>query len=478
MSGQVLFVISIFNYHREVEPIVDKFIQGGWEVDVLLGWQDQDALIAEKEYISKGANVIWTPFEMAYGSGFPEKKHFANTKENIAKRQETLPYRLQDVKKILKNISIIQFAAEVLFHHRRITRLKEFSAQILDRGKYDIVFQGPFHSVGKLDNTVYTLAKQRNLPNYCYPVSAYHGRSNAIMSRKQNISAGMVQPNLYKDNNFINRIIAFIFPHWLEKFEGKVFFLSHPSLMYASYLQGVELEDIWAKPQPGFDSIFVFSNFSKSLLDDGRFPMEKVQVCGVPLLDKAIMRLSCREEEHKLYDHINLTPDDNFILLNVEPSFEHHYCEEEIHWKRFDQLMKTVSEIEMPVVLSLHPLCNYNNYKHVIKEYGFNISSDYKIHDLYPFCSLVLSFACSTNIFAEMFGKPLVIYDFFDLTTKNSPRAAEFRLPNAKFCYNFQDIKIELSKIAQIEVKEKLTSQQTPMASDKVFNYITNLPRN
>lgn len=447
MPKRALFVISIYNYHREVEPVVRRFLKEGWAVDVLLGWRGEAAQVALEAYETYGAHVIHAPQEMCYG--FDELVPSNGAEEVDVETQPVFASRkpsvVERIKGFLRQFGLLYFVQNVRSHLKQIENIKLYVETQLDISGYDAAFQGPFHSVGKLDNVVYCALKTQKTPNYCYPVSAYHGRMNAIMARRDNIELGMVSSELFKDHNYINRIFARLFPYWVADFMGKSFFLSDLSLMFASWIKKVELEDVWAKPQPGFRQIFVYSEFSRSFLEDGQFPMEKTVVCGIPLLDESIERLKNEYESKKLFTYLGLEEDEPFVLFNVEPSYEHHYCDKETHWKRFNELMETVTSVGYPVVLSLHPLCRYEDYSFATDKYAVKISTEYKIHDLYPYCALSVSFACSTNILAEIFHKRVIIYDFFNMTQPDSPRAIEFRLPFAEFCYSTEELKEKLS---------------------------------
>ena len=97
-----------------------------------------------------------------------------------------------------------------------------------------------------------------------------------------------------------------------------------------------------------------------------------------------------------------------------------------------------VSGHGVPVVLSLHPLCDAARYDFAEDKYGVFICRDYKIHELYPFCAFSISFPCSTNLLASMFKKPLVIYDFFGLTNTNADSALMHALPGACIAVDIQ----------------------------------------
>ena len=238
MLKRVLFVISIYNYHREVEPVVYKFIEEGWQVDVLLGWHDQTALDAESVYEERGAHVLWTPFEMAYGPGFPSTNENKNSSINTCSETTNSHVSIIDklkatLKGAIKKVPFILVSVETLFHLRRISRLKKFTEHFFNKNQYSAIFQGPFHSVGRLDNAFYCQARTRGVPNYCYPVSAYHGHKIAIQARHDNIINGMLPKRLFVNDSIENRCFALLYKRGTISVIGERIFLNTPPLMLA-----------------------------------------------------------------------------------------------------------------------------------------------------------------------------------------------------------------------------------------------------
>jgi hypothetical protein len=250
----------------------------------------------------------------------------------------------------------------------------------------------------------------------------------------------MSPASLAVDYDALNRVVAWFFPHWTLRRGRQSIFMWDPVRMLAAWSAGLLERNVWQKPSIEMNAVFVFSEFSRQLLVDSAYPMNRVFVVGVPLLDAVIQKASDPSDRAVLYAHLGLRTGDDFVLYNVEPSAEHHYADWDVHWRNFHAMMKAVTSIGMPVVLSLHPLSRLEDYAFAEREYGVKISRERKIYELYPHCRIAVSFACSTNLVAQIFCKPLVIYDFFDMASEHSDRADEFRLPGALVAHSAADI--------------------------------------
>jgi hypothetical protein len=201
--------------------------------------------------------------------------------------------------------------------------------------------------------------------------------------------------------------------------------------MFVAWVHRLFFNRLWMKPSLDFKRVFVFSEYSAELLRTDGYPMDKVVVSGEPLLDQVWRRVGDAVEQRRLYEYLKLAPGTRFLLVNIEPAAEHSYCDWERHWAFFHELMNAVTGHGMPVVLSLHPLCDAPHYDFVEEKYGVFICRDVKIHELYPFCGLSISFPCSTNLLASIFRKTLVIYDFFHLTDSDPDSTFVHALPGA-----------------------------------------------
>lgn len=432
--SRALFVISIYNYHREVQPVVANFTRNGWQVIVAIGWLGQTADEAAAAYSALGCTVERVPEAMAYRGDIPKSTAISATKP-IGRTDERSP-------------GIARRLVGLVGTLRRMLAVKSWVARFMSRIQPDVVLSGPFHSFGTFDNAFLQESRRRAAPHCCYPVSAYHGRKSAILARFNNLTMGMLPKNLNADVDALSRLIGKMFPRWTQTRDGRTIFMWEPMGMLAGRLTGLMDGDVWQKPSPNFDAVFVFNRFSRDLLAANEFPMDKVSIVGIPLLDAAAARASDPEACRRLHADLGLGAGESFLLFNVEPSAEHHYCDWDKHWQNFRTMMNIVTKQDVPVVLSLHPLCRFEDYAFAEEEFGVRISRRWKIHDLYPHCGFVVSFPCSTNLIAETFGKPLAIYDFFMMAHPDSPRIDEFRLPGALVGHTVTEIEANIGQLA------------------------------
>ena len=75
---------------------------------------------------------------------------------------------------------------------------------------------------------------------HCYnPFSPYHGRSNAINARFDNLEKGMLSEVLSADYDLLNRLLAKWFPRWNAKRDVKTILMFDPLEMLAGSWTGM-----------------------------------------------------------------------------------------------------------------------------------------------------------------------------------------------------------------------------------------------
>ncbi len=436
---RALFVVSIYNYHREVQPVIENFVRNGWRVTVLIGWLGESADEAFAKYSAVGCTVERVPQAMAY------RGDTAISAEKSARTS-------RPVKTTSSGPSIARRLIGLMSYLKQMLSVRIWVAGYIRRSQPTVVLSGPFHSFGTFDNAFLLESRIRGLHHCCYPVSAYHGKIGAISARLNNLKMGMLEVILRADFDALNRLIAKLQPQWTRTIEEVTIFMWDPMGMLSARWLGLMNADVWQKPSPNFDTVFVFNRFSQRLLEQSEFPTDKVCIVGIPLLDAVLARTKVSRASCSLFADLGLQVDEPFLLFNVEPSVEHHYCDYDRHWDNFRAMMEIATKQGLPVVLSLHPLCNIKDYVFAEKEFGVHISRAWKIHDLYPHCKLIVSFPCSTNLIAEAFNKPLVIYDFFMMAHPDSPRVEEFRLPGAKIGHTLAEVERNIAEVVSTQM--------------------------
>jgi hypothetical protein len=430
---RALFVASAVSYFREMAPVVWHFAENDWEVRVLLGSVSplSDDVVAECR--ARGIRADIVPLAVGYGSevGKAPESPRAQALQPFAAQSRLQSALWRWARDAVRRTRLNRFLA-VPSHWIRMRRIRRYADTFIDDAQPDVVFQGPYHSVGQIDNGIARACVRRNIPRYCLPNSGYLGGKILEVGRSVHIKTGMASAAILTDYDWVNRVFARLFPSWTcHMADGRRAFYWDPVFVFMAWINGLFFDRLWQKPSVDFKRVFAFSDYSSELLRTGGYPMEKVVVSGEPLLDSVWLRSSDPDAQRTLYSYLKLAPGTPFLLVNIEPSAEHCYCDWDRHWAFFGGMMNAVSCHGMPVILSLHPLCDAARYDFAKEKYGVFICRDFKIHELYPFCAISISFPCSTNLLASMFKKPLVIYDFFGLTDTNADSALMHALPGA-----------------------------------------------
>jgi hypothetical protein len=433
LMRSALFVFSIVHYYREMMPVARYFRDRGWQVRVIIGWDGSSAKDAAADCRANGLELVEVNpaflIRSEHGGAVPPAEPSAPG--TTSPRAHPFLYR------------IAMFADSL----SKLTRMKRHARALIGTMVPDIVFAGPYHSPDLLHNGIAAVCRVRRIPYCNLPASAYVGEHNSVLGRFLNRRLGMQTSVIDVGYDRLNRLMSHLFPGWTRTRDNVSIFMWDPLLILAARLCGVLVGNIWQKPAESFDVVYVYSEFSRKMLAESGYDPHKIVVCGIPLLDAPRRMLGDKDHRAAMWHRLGLPDDSGFLLFNVEPSYEHRYATHSDHWRRFHELMAAMRRTGMPVVLSLHPLCNIADYEFAEAEYGVAISRDYRIFDLYPYCRLSVSFPCSTNVVAEEFGKPLVIYDYFGMTAENGPRKDLFRLANARYGYTVEEVEREIAAV-------------------------------
>ena len=394
---RVLFVASAVSYFREMAPAVWHFAERGWDVRVLLGSVSPltDGVVAE--CAARGIKAEVAPANVSYGAEVAETQDANAPPSSPSAVPETkpmssrLPGGLRGAIRWTRLGRFLRIPADI----GRMRRIRKFSDDYLGTLKPDAVFQGAYHSVGQSDNGIARACEARSIPRYCLPNSGYVGARIMPVGRRSHLDTGMATDGIRADYDWVNRLFAAAFPKWTFTLrDGRKIFYWDPVFVFMAWLNDLFFDRLWMKPALDFKRVFVFSEYSERLLRDDGYPTNRVLTAGQPLLDSVWERSADKAQQEALSRHLGLAPGTPFLLLNIEPSAEHSYCSWEKHWENFNAVMKAVTAHGMPVVLSLHPLCDAPRYEFAVKKYDIFICKDYKIHDLYPFCGIIIKNKC------------------------------------------------------------------------------------
>jgi hypothetical protein len=280
----------------------------------------------------------------------------------------------------------------------------------------------------------------------CIPQSPYVGERWAVEARYQRYLEGRF-PDFLVAHSRGNRVLARVFPDWTRTRNGVAMFAHHPQRMLAAWLAGLLDPNPWQQPSDRYDLCFLESDFSRDLLVTSGYPAAKIVVAGKPLLDGSVRRLAKPGAAAALRREVGVEEGQTFVLMNVEPQYEHGMIDRDEHLGRVRTLFRLLGGDGRKVVVSLHPLCDPADYRPVAADEGVSLPERLTIGDLYPVCDVSVSFPCSTNLLAPLFDKPLLIYDFSGLARPESPRADLFRLPGASYAYTVDEVPAALGEV-------------------------------
>jgi hypothetical protein len=439
---KALFVFSIFHYWKEMHPVARHFAATGWRVHILIGWSGSSADAVEAECHGLGIATSRVPAPHNFG----DHQAAAAAAADAADAPEAGPPTPRMPAFARSWLHFPRRLVDFWRAFRRAGAAKAYGRAVLEEVAPDLVFGGPWQAAGSFDNAIAFWCRRRGLPYCCLSFSPYMGEPNNIGGKFSHLEHGMAGDYIRHDYDLVNRAIAWAFPQWTRSRGGATIFYWDPVRILAARLYGLVERNIWQRPSERYDLVFVFSEFSRRMLVEARYDTAKIVVAGMPLLDGIVARLADPAYRAELARMLGLAPGEEFILYNVEPGLEHSYVAAETHWQRFHAHMEVLRASGMKIVLSLHPLCRLQDYRFVEANPGFKVIERPSIHELYPYCRLVVSHACSTNLLAEEFGKPLVIIDHAEMTREGAPRAGLFRMKDALYAYDAEELAARLGE--------------------------------
>lgn len=454
-----LFVFSTYSFSREMYPVARYFRQKGWAVHVLIGWDsgwspEGMSDVCARTCEADGFVVHHVPLKLKHrvvqhGAATVPERSLVEAVKNVGRHRFFSPLRLARwfAINIAENLAV-----------------RRFCRGLIATVRPDVMFAGASHSL-RFDAAIALACVESKIPQACIPFSPYLGEKDAVRARFSNIDKGMLPPTLEADYNWLNRLLARNFPGWIRERGDKRVFMFDPVQMLAARLTGLLPANPWCTPSEMFDAVFVESELSREMLLESNYPPEKIVLTGKPLLDAVFANLEDEAYRAELYWKLNVPLGEPFVLVNVEPSAEHHYSSWEAHWDRYHQLMGCLHKFDVKFVLSLHPLCNPDNYRPLSEKYGFVIADGIKIAELYPYCSFAVSFPCSTNLLAEVFGKRLIMYDFFFMATPNEHGDNNRFIPGASYAHTADELaRLIESHLAGAE--KKSSAARVPQAAE------------
>lgn len=458
-SRSILIVLSTGHVAlRELRPVVEHFHTSGWRVVLRLGASGREANAAVAMFRDKGMDAEIIPPGIGYGEAEQvEARSEVDELDGalpIAAAPE--PNRVREAMKRALRPFLVHRAVAFWRYFRAALRRRRWATALLEARSVDAVLMNMFHSVGEIDNALQWAARRVRIPLFCLTNSSYVGEAIHLVARMNHLQSGMSGPEIRADYDPINRLLAAMFPSWTRLLPNGVrAFYWDPVRIVAGKLAGLGMNRMWIKPSVDFDRVFLFDAFSRDLLLESGYPSDRIQVAGQPLFDDILRHRDDPARQTQIASHIDVARGERFLLVNIEPSFEHSYATKEAHWRNFRSVMGACSGHGVKVVLSLHPLCDIENYRFAEHEYGCRISTRFFIHELYPDCTVSVSFPCSTNVLSLKFGVPLVIYDFHDVLERDSVTDRLFKLPGALVGKDEQSLRVHIATLVRESTRTK-----------------------
>lgn len=406
-----LFVFSVPQYYIETKEVVRFFAANGAACRVVFGFEGELFDRASEECAALGIQPERFPPDLRYAAASgnaaepPRRQQRADLERLARDRRYSAGRFVFEVRRIARQVATCR-------------RALRYAGELLRSTAPDVVFSGPYHSCGRADNALGAVCRRRRIPYFCLSNTPLTGTRYAIASRFSCVEMGMAKPNvLLQPGSWIHHAIRRAFPDWFAEIHG---FRLLPFVDYellAAWLAGMGEPWPWQKPSLNFDLIFTQSAFADGMImaPPSRWASARIRRVGMPRLDPVIAELNAGSLATRVRRTLNV--DVPYVLLNIEPSFEHRLASEEEHRERMRILFGAAARCGSHVVVSLHPICDAPAYKELIAAHGFHWDPSLGIHELYPFARYAITFACSTNQFAAVFNVPLVIYDFENFLT-------------------------------------------------------------
>lgn len=461
---RALFVASVFTGHREIEAVIHAFAREGMALDVVVGWAGDTARAAAQTYAALPARVHRPPTFLRY----PDSQHrpeagetddpatlqallaheaglFAGERSPDGLSMELFCVVAQDLERLLKApdggalgracLAAAPSLERVLSMARgfcQMRLLRAWADQVIARAAPDVALFAMHHSCGNLDDALGWVCRRRGIPTAVLPVTPQIGSVFEIGSRFELFKLGTYPQQRRADFDAFNKACARFRPEWVEERDGLRLFMFEPDNMLAADRLGILQREVWQKPPTEYDLVFVQSELSRTMLAQSGFPLEKVTVSGFSMLETVVPTLGDAGHRAALSRRLGIAADEPFILFNVENGAEHNLVTWDVHWERFRALMSAVATAGWKVVLSLHPTCELANYRFAEAEFGVAIATQDRIHDLYPWCAFAVSYPSSVNMLADVFNKPLIVYDWYDFLNPAKGIGWMYELPGAR----------------------------------------------
>lgn len=406
----------------ELMPVVDELVRRGWAVDIVLAWVDADVSELQKRLESASVRLIKPPSDLLYGgeshgrgppTALDQSPTVGRANRDDRPANGRLPFVKRSAAALVKRSKSIGQLLAAIGHFRLIRRRKEAADGILAETRPDLFLSANFHSCGRLEGALLRASLANGLAAACVLASQLVSREIISRGRHTQFSMGMIGPQHSVGYSLLNRLVAYFWTAAASGRNGDKLLMWTPDVLLPALLLGQADADPFQVPSVAFARVYAPTETAVKLLSIGKYPHDKIRMFGIPRLDEAARIAADPELRAAMRDRLGLRDDERYVLWNVEPSWEHHYCDAPTHWRRVREIAAALSESGLKTIVSLHPLCDRPQYAFLGTEFGHVVDHREGISNLYPDAAFAVSFPCSTNGFATVFGKDVLVYDWF-----------------------------------------------------------------
>jgi len=410
---RILFTFQAPQFVIESGSLPFEAAAQGHEVHVALYWNDSVAQAYENKCRAQGLHVRNYSTQLGFGT---EAGTVASAPVDYPSNRQPFTTRARAaLSRLLPRSSPLRRFISLPDYLRTSLAAREIARKTWAWSKPDIYFSASFGSIIGVENHLAKVTRQAGAKLFCYPTYPCYGEDVYIRRRFQNVDMGMWTNYLRADADIVNRLLAKAFPNWTRTYNGKTQFAKDPIEMLAARLLGLLYHDPWKKPYDIYDRIYVPYQFSADLLYRNGYRHESVGMLGKPSIDQVARQCADPGFVSQMQEELGFTLDESFILFNVAPSAEHKNTSEEVHFRQFFAICDVLKATGEKIILSLHPLCNFETYNRYAARYGFTISRNYQIYYLQPFCRFIVSHSCTTNHQGALVGKKVIDIDYLNL---------------------------------------------------------------
>jgi len=451
---RALFYYPVAHAPVEINPLVFELLERGWIVTVQFGWVGPDADRHAAALADLGAAVRMPEADMTPYSSHKEALITAEASASVS-RTSRLP--------IVRNLD------SILSQTRTMRKSYQIARRVIAETKPDILVASNFQSCGRYDYALLKAAKRAGVRTACVITSTLVAKCIASPGRLYQFESGMLTGNFSATSGLFRRVLARAVPAWIASDGKSKMFFFPPDQMIAAWIAGLLPSDPLHTPTADFDVVFSPDRQNLALLRDSGFPESKIRMLGRPRLDEAVRANQDPARRRAWRERCGLSPVERYVLFNVEPSFEHEYCDKWTHFDRLHALMDRMSSYGRRVLVSLHPLCASKNYTHLNELPGVTVLRDIGIETPYPDADFVVSFPCSTNKFAVAFDKSVLMYDWFGV--RQSPRRWRlYNQPNLEVAESMDEFadKLRTFMNASLDVAPRYPDLAAPLIVSEV----------